>query len=513
MKSRIKFRIAILTVLFTGFVFTGKAQCDVPTYIPSFGHEFRINDMSDVDTYTKTEQVLNTPNYVSKYYSPKCGVNPIKFRYSTANNASRKLQMYVELWKQKFDCSGNLVGAKTYVLSTSAVEYSGNTEAIHLYFDINVEENTYYQIKAQRRLKTLGIYGSYNFEWSNNLRFIAPTSYPSPAGNFVDVLSVDSRSGYSGWVVDVHQLDAKGVLDFDASPTSCETNWRYSISEFNLATWASTNTVSSGVINGQAGTIDLDGFYTPGLVKGKVYIVTVVAGSGWYPEYFWFEIKDAGICGSLTNNGYIHEFVPVIGGNVAVYTLYKRCRFNAMKLNTSCTESVDEYKISVQPVNASYVATGALQTTNWVSGPVASEYNLNAMFGAFALGQRYEVTYQVRNSLKTKKFYYRFEECTIDGEGDDPDFRTKSGVEIEEEMELDVNIYPNPSSGNFFVKIGNTDDVVTVEVVDLTGRVVVGQQNVFNGELNIDLNNHKNGIYLVRIIQNNEVTIKKIVKQ
>lgn len=504
-------QVSILTLILTVFAFSGvKAQCDVPGYIPSSGHEFRVDDISDVDSYTKYETVLNTPNYLSTYYSPKCGANPIKLRYSTSNNANRKLQMYIELWKQSFDCNGNLTGSQSFVLSTPAVEYSGNTPAINLYLNVNIEANTSYQIRVKRRLKTLGIYGSYNTDYSNNIRFIASTALPNPDGVFIDELSVVSRSGFNGWVVDVHQLDVNGALDFDASLTSCENNWRYSISEFNLSTWTATNVVSTGLINGQAGNIDLDAFYTPGLVKGKLYMVSVIAGFGWYPKNFWFEIKDAGICGSISENGFVTENILLPNGKIKQYKLYKRCTLNSMKLYTDCSESVDEYKITVRPVDASYNQSGALQTTNWVSGPVASEYNLGSMFGAFTTGQRYEIIYQVRNSLKTRRFYFRYETCKLIAH--QPLFKTKSSI-VDQAEESAVDVYPNPSTGNFFVELGNTDNVATVEVMDLRGRVVFSQQPILNGKINIDLNAHRKGIYLVRIFQNNELTVKKLIKQ
>jgi len=50
---------------------------------------------------------------------------------------------------KKFVVAAILVGAKTYVSFYIAVEYSGNTGLFTYTFDINVEENTYYQIKRK----------------------------------------------------------------------------------------------------------------------------------------------------------------------------------------------------------------------------------------------------------------------------------------------------------------------------------------------------------------------------
>lgn len=510
MKNKQILLSALFTMLFSAFFFSdSKAQCNVPAYIPVFGHEFRVNDLSEVEIYPNSENGVNRP-----YYAPKCGANPIRLRYSTSNHANRTLQMYIELWKQSFDCNGNLIGAQTFVLSTPAVEYGGNTDEIHLYLDINVEVNTTYQIKARRRLKTFGIYGSYHHQWSNNLRFIASSNLPTPDGHFDDELSVESRSGYNGWTVDVHQLDVNSALDFDASATTCESNWRYYIKEFNLATWTGSANYSSPLINGQAGVIDLDGVYPPGLQKGKLYLLTVVAGAGWYPENYWFEIKDAEIGGSISNNGSVVESVGVLGGGFRYYQLFERCQYNAMILNTQGTESADQYKISVQPVSGVYSPTGPAATTGWQSGPVASSYNINSVFGmSFALGQRYKLTYEVRNPQQTKVFYFRYKTCVAIGIGDDKRtgrLKAPSNTDAVEE----ASIYPNPTNGQFFLEIKQEDDVVkNVEVLDLLGKTVVARQVIQNNKMSIDLSGQENGIYLIRIISDGKSSIQKVIKQ
>ncbi|HYV90553.1 MAG TPA: T9SS type A sorting domain-containing protein [Chitinophagales bacterium] len=73
---------------------------------------------------------------------------------------------------------------------------------------------------------------------------------------------------------------------------------------------------------------------------------------------------------------------------------------------------------------------------------------------------------------------------------------------------INVSVSPNPSHGLFFVK-GISDPNTMIEVYDLEGR------NIWNGKANaeafIDLGAAPGGVYAVKIISGNAITLKKIV--
>jgi hypothetical protein len=74
-------------------------------------------------------------------------------------------------------------------------------------------------------------------------------------------------------------------------------------------------------------------------------------------------------------------------------------------------------------------------------------------------------------------------------------------------------VYPNPSNGLFNIRINQFVGKVTIEVVDLNGRLVYSQNNIdFNVEKSIDMSQFQSGMYIVKV-NNNQVNFsQKIVK-
>lgn len=102
---------------------------------------------------------------------------------------------------------------------------------------------------------------------------------------------------------------------------------------------------------------------------------------------------------------------------------------------------------------------------------------------------------------------------------------TKAGVNIDDfvilgtlsnqDFELNnVFVYPNPSNGIFNISLGNLQPT-GIEVYDLTGKKVFAKNEIAisNFETKIDLSNVTQGIYFVKIIDNNQSTVKRIIKE
>lgn len=64
-----------------------------------------------------------------------------------------------------------------------------------------------------------------------------------------------------------------------------------------------------------------------------------------------------------------------------------------------------------------------------------------------------------------------------------------------------VSVYPNPSNGNFIISLGNINEQVSVQVVDVQGRVVYSQvEGLKVGKENaISLDNVERGVYLISV--------------
>jgi blue copper oxidase len=74
-------------------------------------------------------------------------------------------------------------------------------------------------------------------------------------------------------------------------------------------------------------------------------------------------------------------------------------------------------------------------------------------------------------------------------------------------------LYPNPSTGNFFILSDNLNSIITnVKVFDIFGRYVDSVSTMENGTLKISLNNIPDGLYFVQFSVGDVVITRKIIK-
>lgn len=78
----------------------------------------------------------------------------------------------------------------------------------------------------------------------------------------------------------------------------------------------------------------------------------------------------------------------------------------------------------------------------------------------------------------------------------------------------DLAVYPNPSSGNFTIRLSNpTSEAISVSVFDLRGRIIF--ENSYGNQAdfiqNIQLNNADAGMYLLSITAGNYKSVKKLI--
>ncbi len=87
--------------------------------------------------------------------------------------------------------------------------------------------------------------------------------------------------------------------------------------------------------------------------------------------------------------------------------------------------------------------------------------------------------------------------------------RTILGVK-DNQLQSAINVYPNPSNGVFSVSVPTTK-VYTLEVTDLTGRVVKKEVIRNNNTAQLDLKGQAQGVYMLKITSEGATAIQKLI--
>ena len=108
---------------------------------------------------------------------------------------------------------------------------------------------------------------------------------------------------------------------------------------------------------------------------------------------------------------------------------------------------------------------------------------------------------------RTKRVYF----CNL---GIDP-YPTKKADQqagVTEEFQSVDALYPNPTTGKFFIEFSKTLNNVDVYIIDVSGKMIMRSKGNGN-KLDFDLSNVAAGVYFVRITDGKNVVTKKVIKQ
>ena len=79
-------------------------------------------------------------------------------------------------------------------------------------------------------------------------------------------------------------------------------------------------------------------------------------------------------------------------------------------------------------------------------------------------------------------------------------------------LEKTVQIFPNPTRGNFQIQIDLPNPTaVTIDLYDVNGRLLQTTINKENTNTSIDISHYPKGIYLTKISAEDEVIVKRVV--
>ncbi|MFH1005149.1 MAG: M1 family aminopeptidase [Bacteroidota bacterium] len=79
-------------------------------------------------------------------------------------------------------------------------------------------------------------------------------------------------------------------------------------------------------------------------------------------------------------------------------------------------------------------------------------------------------------------------------------------------LEEYIKVYPNPAQENITIKIGNKATSSTMEITDITGRIILRSADLCSCENIIDIKNLSHGFYLLNIYSETKKSIIKFVK-
>ncbi len=80
---------------------------------------------------------------------------------------------------------------------------------------------------------------------------------------------------------------------------------------------------------------------------------------------------------------------------------------------------------------------------------------------------------------------------------------------IDNNSSQQINIYPNPTKGIFY--INNINDFNEIKIIDPTGKIIT-QKPINNYNQSFDITNYANGLYIIKLIGSNKYTTKSIIK-
>ncbi|MDG1477103.1 MAG: T9SS type A sorting domain-containing protein [Vicingaceae bacterium] len=83
----------------------------------------------------------------------------------------------------------------------------------------------------------------------------------------------------------------------------------------------------------------------------------------------------------------------------------------------------------------------------------------------------------------------------------------------ENSLNSNILLYPNPSNDNVNINFGQALNNGSVVISDITGKEVYGITDLNKQVLNLDIKHFSRGVYFVKVLNNNEQKVIKLIKQ
>lgn len=86
-----------------------------------------------------------------------------------------------------------------------------------------------------------------------------------------------------------------------------------------------------------------------------------------------------------------------------------------------------------------------------------------------------------------------------------------TGLEVIDQFTMDL--YPNPTKGKFKVDFGGEVQIESIDMKDLSGRIIHADSELTAQTLTLDLSNESDGVYFLQVTVNGKSRVIKVIKQ
>gem|GEM_PF-1675598 len=320
--------------------------------------------------------------------------------------------------------------------------------------------------------------------------------------------SKTTESGYQGWNMDVYRF-CSNTLSIDVSGTECEDAYFVNVTEFNLSTFATGNTIlATGWIMGKApDNIDLSSL---NLVPGQMYRVEYGVGPQWNTKDFCVLITDPSAGFTLNPNE-----TRTVGWGAFTNTVNGFCsNILSTPVDAATSTCYEEYRYEVQEVTPPLMTnTGSVLQQipvggGWNLGPAALN---NVNVSNFASGKIYAIRLFVRRNGITSS-YTRYAErtgCVIGTPPKEIGFMTSVNNGGNESL-----LYPNPALNNITLNIIDYGvPVVNGSIYDSYGRCIRSLELNGNSHNTLDISSLAPGLYFMMLQANGNSEKISFIKQ
>jgi hypothetical protein len=73
-----------------------------------------------------------------------------------------------------------------------------------------------------------------------------------------------------------------------------------------------------------------------------------------------------------------------------------------------------------------------------------------------------------------------------------------------------MNVYPNPSTGTFFVDNNNSEKGLSIRVIDMYGETLV-KEELSDSKTSFDLSKKGKGVYFICLEKEDKTHVKKLI--